>query len=76
MHQGNVVDMVPVAGLRAVDYFLWALQRHCERDESRYVELVWDKVVEIEDLDPIEGGRRDVVCNNKRVRVVDQEASE
>ena len=46
------------AGLQAVDYFLWALQRHYERDESRYVELVWDKVVEIEDLDRIEGGRR------------------
>lgn len=64
------------AGLQAVDYFLWALQRHYERDESRYVELVWDKVVEIEDLDRIEGGRKGVVYNKKRPLVVDQEAPE
>lgn len=64
------------AGLQAVDYFLWALQRYYERDESRYVELVWDKVVEIEDLDRIEGGRKGVVYNKKRPLVVDQEAPE
>lgn len=64
------------AGLQAVDYFLWALQRHYERDESRYVELVWDKVVEIEDLDRIEGGRKGVIYNKKRPLIVDQEASE
>ncbi|MBN8509018.1 MAG: DUF3800 domain-containing protein [Burkholderiales bacterium] len=64
------------AGLQAVDYFLWALQRHYERDESRYVELVWDKVIEIEDLDRIEGGRKGVAYNKKRPLVVDQEAPE
>jgi hypothetical protein len=64
------------AGLQAVDYFLWALQRHYERDESRYVELLWDKVVEIEDLDRIEGGRKGVVYNKKRPLIVDQGASE
>lgn len=64
------------AGLQAVDYFLWALQRHYERDESRYVELVWDKVVEIDDLDRIEGGRKGVVYNKKRPLIVDQEAPE
>ena len=62
------------AGLQAVDYFLWALQRHYERDESRYVELLWDKVVEIEDLDRIEGGRKGAVYNKKRPLIVDQEA--
>lgn len=30
--------------LQAVDYFLWALQRHYERQESRFLELVWPKV--------------------------------
>ena len=30
--------------LQAADYFLWALQRHFERQESRYIELVWPKV--------------------------------
>ena len=64
------------AGLQAVDYFLWALQRHYERDESRYVELIWDKVVEIEDMDRIEGGRRGVVCNKKRPLITDQGALE
>lgn len=32
------------AALQAVDYFLWALQRHFERGESRYAELIWSKV--------------------------------
>lgn len=64
------------AGLQAVDYFLWALQRHYERDESRYLELVWPQVVEIEDLDRIEGGRKGLVYNKKRPLIVDQEAPE
>jgi hypothetical protein len=63
-------------GLQAVDYFLWALQRHYERDESRYAELIWDKVVEIDDMDRVEGGRRGVVYNKKRPLVVDPGASE
>lgn len=32
------------AGLQAVDYLLWALQRHYARGESRYIELMWPKV--------------------------------
>jgi Protein of unknown function (DUF3800) len=64
------------AGLQAVDYLLWALQRHYEKDESRYVELIWDKVVEIEDMDRIEAGRKGVVYNKKRPLITDQEAPE
>jgi Protein of unknown function (DUF3800) len=64
------------AGLQAVDYCLWALQRHYERDESRYVELIWDNVVEIEDLDRIEGARKGIVYNKKRPLIVDQGAPE
>lgn len=64
------------AGLQAVDYCLWALQRHYEMDQSRYVELIWDKVVEIDDMDRVEGGRRGVVYNKKRPLIVDQEAPE
>ncbi len=30
--------------LQAADYFLWALQRHYEKDESRFVDLIWPKV--------------------------------
>lgn len=47
-HHGefDVLPMAPkdAAGLQAVDYFLWALQRHCERKESRFLELIWPKV--------------------------------
>lgn len=64
------------AGLQAVDYCLWALQRHYERGEDRYIELIWDKVVEIEDMDRVEGGRKGVVYNKKRPLIVDQGASE
>mgnify|MGYP000986520845 CR=1 FL=1 len=32
------------AALQATDYFLWALQRHYERQESRYLELLWPQV--------------------------------
>ena len=64
------------AGLQAVDYCLWALQRHYERNDPRYVELIWDKVVEIEDLDLIEAGRKGMVYNKRRPLITDQEASE
>jgi hypothetical protein len=64
------------AGLQAVDYCLWALQRHYERNESRYIELIWDKVIEIEDMDRIEDGRKGVVYNKKRPLIMDQGALE
>ncbi len=69
-----VTDAGSKLGLQAVDYLLWALQRHCERDESRYLELIWDKDAEIEDMDRVEGGRKGVVYNKKRPLIVDQEA--
>jgi hypothetical protein len=30
--------------LQAVDYMLWALQRYYNQQESRFIELLWDKV--------------------------------
>ena len=39
------------AGLQAVDYMLWALQRHYARQESRFLEMVWDKVSLIHAVD-------------------------
>jgi len=64
----NIVASTPPesAGLQAVDYFLWALQRYYERDESRYVELIWDKIVEVDDMDAIADGRKGVVYNKNR----------
>jgi len=41
------------AGLQAVDYFLWALQRAYERGEDRFVRLVWKKIALVQDIDDI-----------------------
>lgn len=54
------------AGLQAVDYCLWALQRHLERGESRYLELIWPLVMEVVDLDAEEDGRTGITYNKKR----------
>jgi hypothetical protein len=48
------------AGLQAVDYYLWALQRFYEKGEERYVQMLWPQVGEIHDLDHVEEGRRGV----------------
>lgn len=40
-----------IAGLQAVDYFLWALQRLYERGEERYWEFVADKVSLVHEVD-------------------------
>lgn len=39
------------APLQAADYFLWALQRHYERGEPRFVRLVWPKVGVVQAID-------------------------
>jgi hypothetical protein len=39
------------AGLQAVDYFLWALQRLYEKDESRYWDFVVGKAKLVHDMD-------------------------
>lgn len=51
--------------LQACDYLLWALQRHFERGESGYIEMLWDKVGEIVDLDLEHGGRRGKIYYQK-----------
>ncbi len=38
-----------MAGLQAVDYFRWALQRFYERGDCRYLEFVWAKCAVIND---------------------------
>jgi hypothetical protein len=52
------MDVCPIsfrqsAGLQAVDYFLWALQRFFERGESRYWEYVWTSVKLVHDVDDL-----------------------
>ncbi|MDD2710990.1 MAG: hypothetical protein PHV34_23685 [Verrucomicrobiae bacterium] len=39
------------AGLQAVDYFLWALQRVFERHEDRFIQLLWPQCSLIVDMD-------------------------
>lgn len=39
------------AGLQAVDYFIWALQRLYERGEDRYVEYLWWAFRLVHDID-------------------------
>src|SRR5205807_10584187 len=52
-HTVSVVNSGPAehAGLQAVDYFLWALQRFYEKGEDRFWNFVWPKVRAVHDLD-------------------------
>jgi hypothetical protein len=40
-----------VTCLQVVDYYLWALQRLYERDEDRFLQLIWSQVGLIHDVD-------------------------
>ena len=40
-----------VVCLQAVDYFLWALQRFYEKDEDRFLSLIWPKTKLVIDVD-------------------------
>jgi hypothetical protein len=52
-HTLNVASSSPKQdpGLQAVDYFLWAPQRFCEKGEDRFWTFVWPKVRVVHDLD-------------------------
>lgn len=54
------------AGLQAVDYFLWALQRLYERREDRYVELLWPAFRLVHDLDDTHQARYGVYYSQKK----------
>jgi hypothetical protein len=51
--QIEVVPTSPMreAGLQAVDYFLWALQRAFERREDRFLQLLWPQCSLVVDAD-------------------------
>ncbi len=53
----NVSDPNSTVCLQAVDYFLWALQRFYERQEPRFLDMMWPQVGEVHDLHhgPAEG---------------------
>ncbi len=41
------------AGLQAVDYFVWALQRLYERDDDRYLAYLWEAFRLVHDIDDL-----------------------
>ncbi len=49
--QINTINASQHCGLQAVDYFLWALQRFCEKSEERYIEYLWPSIHLVRDLD-------------------------
>ena len=59
--QWNVISNAPIhvsatvpakqAGLQAVDYFTWALQRLYEKGEDRYLTYLWSAVHLVQDID-------------------------
>jgi hypothetical protein len=52
--------------LQACDYFMWALQRHFEREESGFIEMLWEQVGEVVDLDVEHDGKRGLAFGPKR----------
>ena len=56
--------------LQACDYFLWALQRHFEKDQSGYIEMLWQKVGEVVDLDSLHNGRRGTIYGPRNLLFV------
>jgi hypothetical protein len=64
----HVIPSTPpaCAGLQAVDYFLWALQRLYEHREGRYVELLWPAFRLVNDLDDTRQARYGVYYTQKK----------
>ena len=58
------------ASLQATDYFLWALQRLCERREDRYVEYLWPAFRLVHDLDDTRCSRQGVYYDQKKPLVL------
>jgi hypothetical protein len=54
------------APLQAVDYFLWAVQRHYERVESRFVQLIWPKVGVVQAIDETDHAAYGVYYTKKK----------
>lgn len=54
------------AGLQAVDYFLWALQRAYERGEDRFLALLWPQCSMVVDADDTRGGVRGTYYTRQR----------
>ena len=53
--------------LQAVDYFLWALQRRFERQEARYLNLLWSRIGLVVSADSSEAGYGTYYIKSKRI---------
>ena len=54
------------AGLQAVDYFVWALQRLYERSEERYLVYLWDAFRLVHDMDDMRETSRGVYYTQEK----------
>ena len=54
------------AGLQAVDYFVWALQRLYERDEGRYLAYLWEAFRLVHDIDDLRESSSGVYYTQKK----------
>lgn len=54
------------AGLQAVDYFLWSLQRLYERHEERYLEYLWPNYRLVHDLDDTREAKYGIYYDKKK----------
>lgn len=50
----NISGSAKVPCLQAVDYLLWALQRYYRAGESRFMEMMWDKVGLVHAVDELD----------------------
>ncbi len=66
--KNDIISSTPPksAGLQAVDYYLWALQRFYERREERFLDMIWPQVGEVHDLDLVEDGKRGVFYTKQK----------
>lgn len=74
--QWNIASAAPIhvtadiparqAGLQAVDYFTWALQRLYERGEDRYLTYLWSAVHLVQDIDDTRKADYGVYYSQKR----------
>lgn len=67
-NQINIISTSPhkYAGLQAVDYFVWTLQRLYERGEDRYLAYLWEAFRQVHDIDDTREGLYGVNYTQKR----------
>lgn len=70
-HPDTEIEVIPAypneqPGLQVTDYCLWALQRCFERREDRFLQLIWDRVALIHDVDDKQTAKYGSYYNKKK----------